>query len=106
MKVDINQIYCKKIMDQKYIYKMKHAIGLDHKDPKYGVYEAYRNCVYYNEPQEEWEWLHENGFAKKNASEDGKEVFYSCTKEGLQEVANATGLLIRYTIEVEPKKHK
>ena len=40
------------------LYKMKHCIGLDWKDPKNGVYEAYRNGVmYYDEPDTLWDSL-------------------------------------------------
>ena len=91
-------------LEDKYLDRMKHAIGLDNKAPGNGVYEAYRNCSYYDKPQVEWEELRLRGLAKCISSEDKTEFVYSLTREGLQEVANATGLLIRYTIEVEPRK--
>jgi len=92
-------------LEEKYIEKMKHAVGLDNKDPKKGVYEAYRNHSYYNKPQADWEYLRMWGLAI-DTSKNKNEYVYSLTKKGFQELANATGLLIRYTIEVEPENHE
>lgn len=62
---------------------------------------SYRNGSWYDEPVEDWEKLVEEGYAQKC---EHKGIVYCCTKKGLQAIANATGLQIRYTIEVEPIK--
>ena len=92
------------MIEQKYLDRMLHAIGLDNSAPNNGVYEAYRNCSYYTEVNNDWEYLVALGYAKRINSEDGKEFIYSVTRDGLHVIADATGLLIRYTIEIEPKK--
>ena len=81
--------------------RLKHALGMDNKDAKNGVFEAYRRCSLYDEPVKEWENLVEKGFAKRSAC---GEFWYVVTESGMQAVANATGLTIRYTSEYEPKE--
>ena len=90
-------------MDERLMRRMIHAIGLDHCKQYEHVYEAYRNGSYYNEPVEEWELLVAGGYAERiDLSE--REITYHCTKKGLKAIADETGLIIRYTIEVEPTK--
>ena len=83
--------------------RLKHALGMDNKDADNGVFEAYRRCSLYDEPVKEWESLVEKGFAKRSAC---GEFWYVVTESGMQAVANATGLMIRYTLEYEPKSSK
>ena len=74
-----------------------------HKEAKDGIFEAYRRCSLYDEPVRDWENLIEKGFAKRAAC---GEYFYVVTESGMQAVANATGLMIRYTLEFEPLRKK
>lgn len=88
-------------MEERLMRRMIHAIGLDNGKQYKHVYEAYRNGSYYNEPVEEWELLVVGGYAERiDLSE--REITYHCTKKGLKAIADETGLIIRYTIEVEP----
>ena len=89
-----------KTLDEKHINKMVHAIGLDHKEPKDGVYEAYRNGVVYNEQVPEWDDLVRGGYAIRKGHD--RDIRYHLTKKGFQAVSNAKKLLIRYTSEFEP----
>ena len=91
-------------LTEKQLQKLKHALGMDHKEPKDGVYEAYRRNSFYNEPDEIWESLRAAGLAKRINHEDDKKVIYVVTDAGMQSVANATGLMIRYELEFEPKE--
>ena len=91
-------------MEEKLMRRMIHAIGLDNSKQHKYVYEAYRNSSYYNKPVEDWELLVAGGYAERiDLSES--EIAYHCTKKGLKAIADETGLIIRYTIEVEPTKH-
>ena len=89
---------------EKRLAKMKHALGMDNKDAVDGVYEAYRRSSIYNEPDEVWEGLRADGFAKRITRDDGKEFIYVVTETGMQYVANATELTIRYELTFEPQK--
>lgn len=80
--------------------RMKHALGMDNKAARGGVYEAYRRCSLYDQPVQDWENLIKKGFARRSLC---GEFWYVVTESGMQAVANATGLLIRYTLEFEPK---
>ena len=82
--------------------RMKHALGMGNKEPEHGVYHAYRRTSYYDEPVPEWEDLVNEGYADRYTN--GREYIYKVTDKGMQEVADETGLLIRYTIEIEPRK--
>ncbi len=75
---------------------------MDNKEPEHGVYQAYRRTSYYDEPVPEWEDLVNEGYADRYTN--GREYIYKVTDKGMQEVADETGLLIRYTIEIEPRK--
>ena len=90
------------IINEQTIRRMKHALGMDNKDPKDGVYHAYRRSVYFDAKDEDWEKLFEGGYAEKRTN--GKEWYYTVTKQGMQAVADATKLVIRYTIECEPRE--
>ena len=81
--------------------RLKHALGMDNKDAKDGVFEAYRRCSLYDEPIQDWENLIEKGFARRSAC---SEFWYVVTESGMRAVANATKLVIRYTLEYEPKE--
>jgi len=81
--------------------RLKHALGFDNKDAKDGVFEAYRRCSLYDEPIQDWENLIEKGFARRSACGGFR---YVVTESGMQAVANATKLVIRYTLEYEPKE--
>ena len=80
--------------------KLKHALGFDNKDAKDGVFEAYRRCSCYNDINETWEGLVKKGYAAKS-SPCGL-GWYVVTESGMQAVANATNLTIRYKLEFEP----
>ena len=82
--------------------RMKHALGMDNKDPEDGVYEAYRNSSVYDTFNDIWEDLVRGGYA--NRSYGGTYIRYSVTRKGMQAVSNETGLLIRYKMEFEPQK--
>jgi hypothetical protein len=81
--------------------RMKHALGFNNKDAKDGVFEAYRRCSCYDEVHETWEGLVAKGYAKHSPCGVG---WYVVTESGMQAVANATGLIIRFELEFEPKK--
>lgn len=84
--------------------RIKHALGMDNKEPKLGVYDAYRRSSCYDEPVPEWEELVNGGYAACHSLDNS--YLYIVTEKGMQEVANATGLMITYKIEIEPKiKH-
>ena len=83
--------------------RMKHALGMDHKDAKDGVYEAYRNGSVYNTFDDIWEDLVRGGYANRYYYH-GTEIRYTVTRKGMQAVSDETGLLIRYELEFEPKK--
>lgn len=83
--------------------RMKHALGMDNKDAKGGVYEAYRNCSVYNTFNDTWEDLVRGGYAERHY-DHGTEIRYTVTRKGMQAVSDETGLLIRYKLEFEPKK--
>lgn len=64
------------------IEKMKHAVGLDHKRPSRGKYEAYRNYSMYYEDEPTWEAIVGKGLAEKTVA--GKSsVYYSLNQRGL-----------------------
>ena len=88
-------------LTQEQLERMKHALGMDNKFNDGYVYHAYRNYSVYDEPHTVWEELVSLGFAERNRY-DGRFV-YHVSRKGMQEVANATGLNIRYTLEFEPK---
>lgn len=83
--------------------RMKHALGMDHKEAKNGVYEAYRNSSIYNTFDDTWEQLVRGGYANR-IYKNGIDIIYSVTRKGMQAVSNETGMLIRYEIECEPQK--
>lgn len=89
------------LIDIHYV-RMKHALGMDNKDPENGVYEAYRNSSVYNTFNDIWEELVRGGYA--NRSYGSNDIRYSVTRKGMQAVSNETGLLIRYKMEFEPQK--
>lgn len=90
-KVDLTDIHYR---------KMKHALGMDNKDPEDGVYEAYRNGSVYDTFEDTWEELVRGGYAER--SYHGTSVCYFVTRNGMQAVSDETGLLIRYELEFEP----
>lgn len=92
-----------KLITDHMMARMVHAIGLDNGKCYNHVYEAYRNYSCYNEPVEEWELLVVGGYAERRDHND-REIIYHLTKKGFQAVADAKGLLIRYTMEFEPNK--
>lgn len=83
--------------------RMKHALGMDNKEPKDGVYEAYRNSSVYDAFDDIWEQLVRGGYANRYYDR-GVQIRYSVTRKGMQAVSNETGLLIRYEMEFEPQK--
>ena len=87
-------------LTQEQLERMKHALGMDNKSNDGHVYHAYRNYSAYDEPHTVWEELVSLGLAERNRY-DGRFV-YRVSRKGMQEVANATGLNIRYTLEFEP----
>lgn len=92
----------KVVLTDSHYARMKHALGMDNKDAKDGVYEAYRNNSVYNTFNEVWEDLVRGGYA--NRIYGSTDIRYSVTRKGMQAVSNETGLLIRYELEFEPKK--
>lgn len=86
-------------LKDKHYQRMEHCIGLDHKEAKDGLYEAYRNSVTYNECVSEWEDLVRNGYAKRSGNLNTS-IFYNLTRKGFEAVARRWGIRIRYEIEV------
>ena len=80
--------------------RLKHALGMDNKEAEDGVFVAYRRCSLYDKPVQDWENLIKKGFAVRSSA---GEFFYVVNENGMQAVANATGLTIRFTLEYEPK---
>lgn len=87
------------ILTDEELKKLKHALGFDNKDAKDGVFEAYRRYSCYNDINETWEGLVKKGYAKSSPCDLG---WYVVTESGMQAVANATNLTIRYKLEFEP----
>lgn len=86
-----------------HIAKMSHAIGLDNKQPdKSGLYEAYRNGSYYNEPDPLWDELELSGYAYSVRAE--KDYCYHVTPKGFQFLAEHHKLMIRDTKEYEGRE--
>lgn len=87
------------------LYKMKHCIGLDWKNPKRGVYEAYRNGVmYYDEPDTLWDSLWSKGYAKRSIQPYGigdmnrppRDIYYySVNENGLKEMEKYLDIKIK-----------
>ena len=82
------------------LYKMKHCIGLDWKNPKKGVYEAYRNGVMYYEPNTIWDSLWSKGYAKRSIHPyglgDPRDIYYySVNEDGLKEMEEYLGIKIK-----------
>ena len=94
----IDMIDAKAVTDEM-MRRMEHAIGLDNKEPKDGVYEAYRNYAVYGDPVEDWELLVAGGYAER--MDVGRKVLYHLTDDGFRTVARRKGLLIRYTREYQ-----
>lgn len=92
----------KVVLTDSHYARMKHALGMDHKDAKDGVYEAYRNGSVYDFFNDVWEDLVRGGYA--NRIYGGTDIRYYVTRKGMQAVSDETGLLIRYELEFEPKK--
>ena len=91
-------------LTEEQLARMKHALGMDNKEPHNGVYHAYRNYSVYGDIHPVWDKLVEFGFAEEKR-EDGDYV-YVVTLKGMQAVADSTGVLIRYTMEVVPRDLK
>lgn len=88
---------------EKHIAKMTHAIGLDNKQPdKSGLYEAYRNGSFYNEPDELWDELVLAGLATDHRAKD--DYRYFVTPRGFQFLAEHHKLMIRFTNEYEGRE--
>lgn len=86
-----------------HIAKMSHAIGLDNKQPdKSGLYEAYRNGSYYNDPDPLWDELELSGYAYSVRAE--KDYRYHVTPKGFQFLAEHHKLMIRDTKEYEGRE--
>lgn len=85
--------------------KMKHALGMSDKVVD-GVFETNSRSLSYPEPDYYLESLIANGFVKRIGRNDGKEFVYVLTENGIQYVANVTGVTIRCTLEFEPKNKK
>lgn len=82
------------------LYKMKHCIGLDWKNPQKGVYEAYRNGVMYYEPDTIWDSLWSKEYVKRSIKPYGKGnpsdiYYYSVNEEGLKEMEKYLGIKIK-----------
>lgn len=87
------------------LYKMKHCIGLDWKNPKRGVYEAYRNGVmYYDEPDTLWDSLWSKEYAKRSIQPYGigdmskppRDIYcYSVNENGLKEMEKYLDIKIK-----------
>ena len=89
----------------KHIAKMSHAIGLDNKRPdKDGVYNAYRNCSVYNEPDNLWDELVISGFAKTKRAKD--DYLYAVTPKGFQFLAEYHKIMIRYENEYDGRTER
>lgn len=89
------------MLNEKELERLKHALGMDNKDAVHGIYEAYRRSSVYNEPIKEWDNLVRKGFATKSVVSDNQ-ISYRVTEKGMKKVADATGLMIKYTLEFEP----
>lgn len=87
-------------LTEEQLARMKHALGMDNINSRVYSYHAYRNYSVYNDPHTVWEELVSLGLAKRRV--DGRGFIYNVSQQGMQEVANATGLLIKYTLEFEP----
>lgn len=94
----IDMIDTKMVTDEM-IRKMAHAIGLDNKEPKDGVFEAYRNYSVYGDPDKDWELLVVGGYADR--IDVGRDVLYHLTDDGFRALAKRKGLLIIYTREYQ-----
>ena len=90
--------------DDKLTERLKHALGMDSWDGKGSVYHAYCNSSLYFEEEADWEQLVLLGLALKNVY--GNDHVYSVTRDGMQRVADSTGVLIRYTVECVPSELK
>lgn len=89
----------------KHIAKMSHAIGLDNKQPdESGLYEAYRNCSVYNEPDSLWDELVVSGFAKTKRAKD--DYRYAVKQKGFQFLAEYHKIMIRYENEYEGRTER
>lgn len=85
------------------ISKIKQALGMNPEEDVDGVFEAHRRSSTYANPDYDWEGLIAQGFAKRLKRNDGKEFVYVLTENGIQYAANVLGIIIRYTLEFEPK---
>lgn len=85
--------------------RMMHALGMDNKEAKDGVYYAYRNCSVYDSFDDIWEDLVRGGYAERSYIY-GTQICYTVTRKGMQAICNVKGLMIRYEMEFEPQKNK
>ena len=91
---------CRKFLPTEgHIAKMAHAIGLDIKQPKDGVYDAYRNGSFYDKPNSLWDDLVRAGYAIEQHKEN--DLRYFVTPKGFQFLARHYKLMIRYTNEYD-----
>lgn len=87
-------------MTEQMMAKMVHAIGLDQKEPENNVYTAYRRSSFYYEPDEVWESLVAEGYARL-VKRSEREYIYVVTEKGFQAIADAKRIMIRYTLEFD-----
>lgn len=92
-------------LTEEQLARMKHALGMDNINPRDFSYHAYRNYSVYNDPHPVWEELVSLDLATRRhqAGDFVCSYVYNVTPKGMQEVANATGFLIKYTLEFEPE---
>ena len=88
-------------LTEEQLARMKHALGMDNISPRDYSYHAYRNYSVYGDTHPVWEELVSLGLAKRRVQDC--DYVYNVSQEGMQELANATGVLIKYTLEFEPR---
>lgn len=73
--------------------KMEHAVGLDHKHPRGGRYEPYRNYYAAKNDDADWEQLVANGYAEKEVDKGGY-VYYGVTEKGFEYLSKVNGFKV------------
>lgn len=80
-------------MTQEQQRKMEHAIGLDHKRPRGGRYEPYRNYYAAKNDDADWEQLVTEGYADKEVTKGGY-VYYGVTEKGFEYLSQVRGFKV------------